>query len=68
MAPKSVKRQGLAILLALTAWFGPICGAYADTTVRVIETWPAGDAIVLGRNQNFYLRLAYETDKLVASG
>ncbi len=55
----------LTALLALTAWFAPICAARADTTVRVVETWPSGDDVVLGRNQNFYLRLAYDTDKPV---
>lgn len=55
----------IAILLLLAAWFGSISGAYAGTTVQVIETWPSGDDVVLGRNQNFYLRLAYATDKPV---
>ncbi|HEX8009835.1 MAG TPA: hypothetical protein VF814_02680 [Casimicrobiaceae bacterium] len=50
------------ILLALAAWFGPIGGAHAGTMVRVVETWPSGEDVVLGRNQNFYLRLAYDTD------
>jgi len=35
----------------------------AGPTVRVIETYPAGGSPVLPRNQDFYLRLAYETDK-----
>jgi hypothetical protein len=51
------------ILLAVTAWFGPIVSAQAGTAVRILETWPAGEKVVLGRNQNFYLRLAYDTDK-----
>jgi hypothetical protein len=34
----------------------------AETTVRVLETWPPGDRVELGRNQSFYLRLAYATD------
>jgi len=55
----------IAILLLLAAWFGSISGAYAGTTVQVIETWPSGDDVVLGRNQNIYLRLAYATDKPV---
>jgi len=33
--------------------------------VRVIETWPPGEHVTLRRNQHFYLRLAYETDKPV---
>lgn len=60
-----VRLQAITILLALAAWFGPIGSAYAGTTVRVVETWPSGDNVALGRNQNFYLRLAYDTDKLV---
>jgi hypothetical protein len=63
--PMSAKWQVLTGLLALTAWFGPTCAAHADTTVRVVETWPPGDDVVLGRNQNFYLRLAYDADKPV---
>lgn len=57
--------QAITILLVLAGWFGPIGAAHAGTTVRVVETWPAGDNVVLGRNQNFYLRLAYDTDKPV---
>jgi hypothetical protein len=34
----------------------------AAPTVRVIETWPAGDRVTLARNQNFNLRLAYSSD------
>ena len=37
----------------------------ADTpspvTVSVTDTWPQGDDITLGRNHNFYLRLAYRS-------
>lgn len=57
--------QGLLILLALAAAFAPTGTVHAGITVRVVETWPAGDDVVLGRNQNFYLRLAYDTDKPV---
>lgn len=39
--------------------------ARAGTVVHVIETWPSGEHLTLGKNQNFYLRLAYETDKPV---
>ncbi|MDC8448852.1 MAG: hypothetical protein LV473_10880 [Nitrospira sp.] len=52
--------QRVVLLLVLS--FLPSDGARAGTVVRVIETWPTGDHITLGRNQNFYLRLAYETD------
>ncbi len=52
----------LTILLAMLACIAPTGSVHAATTVRVVETWPPGDNIVLARNQNFYLRLAYETD------
>lgn len=55
--------HAIAIFLAFAAGFGPTSVAPAATTVRVVETWPAGDSVELGRNQNFYLRLAYDTDK-----
>lgn len=56
-------RHMFLLLLALAAAFTPKGDAHAGTTVRMIETWPSGDDVVLGRDQNFYLRLAYETDK-----
>lgn len=40
-------------------------GAGAATTVKVVDTWPQGADVVLARNQDFYLRLAYSTDKPV---
>lgn len=44
----------------------PCAGARAgdtDTpvTVTVTDTWPQGDDLTLGRNQNFYLRLTYRS-------
>lgn len=48
-------------LPVLLAWLP--AGVRAKTTVRVVETWPAGDTVTLGRQQNFYLRLAYTTDE-----
>lgn len=53
----------MAILFVLSAWFVPLNSAHATTTVHVLETWPSGDDDTLARNQNFYLRLAYGTDK-----
>ncbi len=50
------------LLIALVAGFAPSEAAPAGTTVRVVETWPVGDDVVLARNQNYYLRLAYSTD------
>jgi len=34
----------------------------AETRVRIVETWPAGEDVVLGRQQSFHLRIAYSTD------
>lgn len=42
---------------------GSIGAARAATTVRVLETHPAGDTVTLARNQNFNLRLAYSSDE-----
>jgi len=36
--------------------------AQAAATVEVLETYPAGEEVTLGRNENFYLRLRYDTD------
>jgi hypothetical protein len=39
--------------------------ARAATQVQVLETWPAGDQVTLGKNQNFYLHLHYTSDQPV---
>ena len=52
-----------ALLLLFLFGLSPIGVARAETTVRVLETYPAGETITLARNQNFNLRLAYATDK-----
>ena len=36
--------------------------AQAVATVEVLEAYPAGEEVTLGRNENFYLRLRYDTD------
>ena len=57
-----------SLLLALLAWVACFVlphGVRAETTVRVVETWPPGNEVRLARNQNFHLRLAYETDEPV---
>jgi len=51
-----------SILFLLATYFAPAGNAHATAAVRVLETWPPGNNIVLGHNQNFYLRLAYDTD------
>ncbi len=48
----------LALVLSLVA----AAGAHADSSVRVLETWPRGDDVVLARNQTFYLRIAHAGD------
>jgi hypothetical protein len=55
--------QRLMLLLVLPLSCLAIDGAQAETVVRVVETWPPGNYVTLGRNEYFYLRLAYETDK-----
>jgi hypothetical protein len=40
--------------------------AFAAITVNVIETDPPGTDVVLGRNENFYVRLGYTTDQPVS--
>ena len=39
--------------------------ALAQTQVQVLETWPSGDHVTLGKNQNFYLHLHYASDQPV---
>jgi len=54
--------HGLIIFtLFATAFLAP--AAQATTTVRVLETWPAGETLTLAPNQTFYLRLHYEANR-----
>lgn len=39
--------------------------AHATTQVEVVGTYPAGDAVALGRNQNSYFHLHYTSDQPV---
>jgi hypothetical protein len=50
------------VLASIVALAGP---ASATTTVKVLETYPAGQVVPLGRDQNFYLHLAYVSDEPV---
>jgi hypothetical protein len=50
----------LAFCLMLMGWSG---AASAAPVVRVLETYPAGQSITLPSNQDFYLRLAYESEQ-----
>jgi hypothetical protein len=58
--------QRAMLLFVLLLSFMPIDCVRADTVVRIVETWPPGNYVTLGKNQNFYLRLAYETDKPIS--
>lgn len=51
-----------AVLALILAAFTAAPALHAGTQVRILETWPSGDDVVLGRNQKFYLRIAYSTD------
>lgn len=46
-------------MIAVLTWAG--C-ASAATRVQVLDTFPSGATVTLGRNQLFYLHLHYETD------
>jgi hypothetical protein len=58
-------RTPAALLMTVAAWFAPGGMAYADTTVEVLGTYPAGTEVTLGSDQSFYIRLAYRTDQPV---
>lgn len=51
--------QRFILLIVLLLSFLPIDCVRADTVVRVVETWPPGNYVTLGKNQYFYLRLAF---------
>ncbi|HEY2344292.1 MAG TPA: hypothetical protein VGH80_00265 [Xanthomonadaceae bacterium] len=55
----------LLLLAGLFAMASSCTNALAATSVRVVDAWPQGADVVLGRNQNYYLRLAYATDRPV---
>jgi hypothetical protein len=56
--PRTVMSWSWIAILGL-AGTGPV---QAGPTVEVLETYPAGEEITLGSNENFYLRLRYDTD------
>ncbi|MGQ0557510.1 MAG: hypothetical protein ACT4PN_16375 [Nitrospiraceae bacterium] len=58
--------QRFILLLVLSLAFLPMDYVRAGTVVRILDTWPPGNYVTLGKNQNFYLRLAYETDKPIS--
>src|SRR5271170_6290899 len=49
------------VLVSLSA-VGP---AWAASTVEVLDTFPSGDTVTLNRNEKFYIRLHYSTDRPV---
>ncbi|MGH3465820.1 MAG: hypothetical protein ACREUN_03070 [Burkholderiales bacterium] len=49
-----------ALLLAFAA-----CTAQAEVRVSVVETDPPGEAVTLGRDETFWVRLAYTSDEPV---
>jgi hypothetical protein len=60
-----MRMQALPLLAVLLAWSALTAlpgHARAETRVRVVETWPAGQPLTLAPNQALYLRLAYDTD------
>jgi len=60
-----MRRVTTILFLVLGIWLGAATGAHAATTVQVVSTDPPGDVVTLGSNQNFYLRLHYQTDQPV---
>ena len=47
----------------LAVWLGGAGCARAKITVQVVATDPAGSAVTLERNQDYYLRLRYQSDQ-----
>lgn len=60
MAQAKVLLAVLAVLSALGA-----AAVRAETTIRVLETYPAGDSVTLPTNETFYVRIEYTTDEPV---
>jgi hypothetical protein len=60
-----MKAIGMAVWLAMALSLHAFASARAETRVTVVETHPSGDSIVLGPNQNLYVRLRYATDRPV---
>lgn len=53
------------LFLFLGFWLTFSTHVFAKTTVEVVDTDPAGNIVTLGRDQNFYLHLHYESDQPV---
>ncbi len=50
------------ILCAMAVWLAVGGSARGQVEVEVREAYPAGDAVTLGKNQSYYLRMEYRTD------
>ena len=55
-------RKLAAVLFVAAAWLALGGSAWGAVEVEVLETWPPGDHVTLGTNQNYSLRLGYRTD------
>ncbi|MCW8409807.1 hypothetical protein OQJ13_12585 [Legionella sp. PATHC035] len=53
------------LFLYLGFWLAYSTHGFAKTTVEIVETDPPGNVVTLGRDQNFYLHLHYESDQPV---
>jgi hypothetical protein len=51
------------VLLAVVALM--IAPAHAESTARIVDTYPAADAL-LGHNESFYVRIGYATDEPIS--
>lgn len=65
MLPTILTLRFYALLLALSFALATVSAADAAFTVRVLDTWPAGDRVELASNRNFHFRLAYTSDEPV---
>lgn len=52
-------------ILCITAWLPFAAVAWGSASVRILDTWPAGDVIELAPSQTLYLRLAYDSSEPV---
>lgn len=55
----------IAIFISLAAGLFSGGKTHAETAIEILATDPPGKTVTLGRNQNFYLRIAYDTDEPV---
>lgn len=60
-----MRKPTAIVLLTLCALLALAGVARAETTARVLASDPAGDVVILGNNQTFYLHIGYSTDQPV---